>query len=181
MSTQIHDYEEFPNIGRRNLTQELIEIPLVVGLMKIPPGIRILEVGCGRGVALPPLARLCKPNALVGIDINQGFIAEAKQRISTDRFAATVRTADVRSLPFEDECFDLVIDFGTCYHIANAATALKEISRVLVPGGRFVHETRLGQLLSHPIRSAGLTIPWHRAPDLTAGFHRMLWGSRTKS
>jgi hypothetical protein len=48
-----------------------------------------------------------------------------------------------------------VFDFGTCYHISEPAAALSEIERVLAPGGRFVTETRLNQLVSHPVRSWG--------------------------
>ena len=49
--------------------------------------------------------------------------------------------------------------------MAFAARALDEIHRVLTPGGLFVHETRLSQLLSHPIRSLGRSMPLHVAPQ----------------
>jgi ubiquinone/menaquinone biosynthesis C-methylase UbiE len=46
-----------------------------------------------------------------------------------------VSQADVRSLPFDDESFDTVFDFGTCHHISAPVRALGEIARVLRPGG----------------------------------------------
>ncbi len=66
-----------------------------------------------------------------------------------------VAHTDVRSLPFPDASFDIVIDFGTCYHIARANQALDEIARVLVGGGIFATETKLSQILSHPVRTLG--------------------------
>jgi SAM-dependent methyltransferase len=57
---------------------------------------------------------------------------------------------DATSLPFRDQSFDLVVDFGTCQLVGPAALA--EVARVLRPGGLLVHETRWAQLLAHPRR-----------------------------
>jgi ubiquinone/menaquinone biosynthesis C-methylase UbiE len=62
-------------------------------------------------------------------------------------------------MPFADESIDIVIDFGTLYHIARSPAALDEIARVLVPGGAFVYETKASQFLSHPVRSRGRRLP----------------------
>lgn len=92
--------------------------------------------------------------------------------------------ADVRDLPFDDGDFDLVIDFGTCYHVSGgrkgAQRALREIARVLSPGGHFVHETPVAQHLAHPIRSFGRTLPWNAARDLIPDRAAVLWSVRRK-
>ncbi len=93
---------------------------------------------------------------------------------------ADLRCADVRNLPFSDRSFDVVIDFGTCYHIAKAGAALREISRVLSSNGLFVHETKVSQFLAHPIRSFGRRIPWDNALDLTTCRSAVLWAARRK-
>jgi ubiquinone/menaquinone biosynthesis C-methylase UbiE len=58
----------------------------------------------------------------------------------------------------------MVIDFGTCYHVSGGTQgslmALREITRVLRPGGLFVHETCVAQHLAHPVRSFGRSLPW---------------------
>jgi len=173
------DYQPFPNEDGRNARQEHLEIPIVVRVLDIRAGARILEVGCGRGIALPALSQLCRPSRLVGIDIDDALLVEAAAH-TTDIDVELV-CADVRSLPFPDGTFDVVIDFGTCYHISRPADAMSEIARVLAAGGVFCHETPLMQLLSHPVRSGGRSLPWDHVPQLFGGRRALLWSSRHRS
>jgi ubiquinone/menaquinone biosynthesis C-methylase UbiE len=160
--------------------QERLELPVMVVMLGLPKGGRILEVGCGRGIALPVLATRLEPSRLVGIDIDSALLAEAEARLTETAAVAELHRADVRALPFPDRSFDLVIDFGTCYHIAGAARALSEIARVLAPGGLFVEETSLSQLLSHPVRAFGRRLPWGSARGLSRGRLGLLWSSRVR-
>jgi SAM-dependent methyltransferase len=81
-------------------------------------------------------------------------------------------------MPFPDGSFDVVIDFGTCFHISRPEAALSEIARVLGEGGVLVHETPLSQLLAHPCRSAGRRLPWAAAPELAPFGTALLWSRR---
>jgi ubiquinone/menaquinone biosynthesis C-methylase UbiE len=87
---------------------------------------------------------------------------------------------DVRRMPFPDGAFDLVMDFGTCYHIARASQALSEVARVLTPGGLFVHETPLSQILSHPARSFGRRMPWRSTELFERHRTALLWTARRR-
>jgi SAM-dependent methyltransferase len=178
------EYAPFENVEARNGIQSRVEIPLLLHLLKPQRGARVLEIGCGRGVALPVLATRLVPTHLVGVDIDAGLVAIAKTRIGMASVDATVIEADVRDLPFDDGDFDTVIDFGTCYHVSGgvkgAQRALREIARVLRPNGHFVHETPVAQHLAHPIRSFGRTLPWNAAPDLIPDRAALLWSSRRK-
>lgn len=177
-------YRAFDNVETRNGLQEWIEIPLLLRALRLPLGQRVLEIGCGRGVALPLLARRLAPKALTGIDIDAALVAIARERVERAGVSVTVIEADARSLPFEDSSFDLVIDFGTCYHVgggrSGSAAALREIARVLSIGGRFVHETPIAQHLAHPVRSFGRTLPWRRAYGLVWEASAVLWSSRRR-
>jgi hypothetical protein len=51
---------------------------------------------------------------------------------------------------------------------------------VLAEGGVFVYETRMSQLLSHPVRARGRRLPWPIAPALVPRRRALLWGARTK-
>ena len=173
-------YRGFPNIEARNFNQEKVEIPLMCLLLDLPLGVRVLEVGCGRGIALPPLTRKLAPSALTAIDIDAELVEEAVQHAERRGVTANIRQADVRRLPFPGGSFDIVIDFGTCYHIDGANRALAEIERVLVPGGFLVYETVAAQLLSHPVRSFGRRLPWKAIPTLLPDRHAGLWATRRK-
>src|SRR5262245_50726130 len=154
------EYRPFPNESGRNTRQVTIEVPLMVRALGLPTGGRVLEVGCGRGVALPGLARLLRPSRLTALDIEPAFLAEARARLDADGIEAELVEGGVRRMPFPPSSFDHVLDFGTCYHIARPGAALAEIARVLRPGGLFVHETPASQLLSHPVRAFGRRLPW---------------------
>ena len=170
-------YEPFPNVERRNVLQECLEVPALVRSLRLPTGARILEIGCGRGVALAPLAELCRPRQLTGLDVDAPLLAAARRRLDERGIAADLVHGDVRTLPFADCSFDVVVDFGTCYHVADPGRALNEIARVLDHGGRFVHETPLSQKLAHPVRSRG-RLPWRSAPRLTRDRSALLWAAK---
>lgn len=174
------EYEPFPNEEGRNSRQSQLEIPAMVRALGIPSGARILEVGCGRGIALPVLARLCEPTRLVGLDIDPELLAEAAVNLREQGTEAELIAADARRMPFEDGAFDVIVDFGTLFHIARPQAASAEIARVLAPGGTFVHETKASQLLSHPVRSRGRRLPRLEHDGLRQRRWAMLWAAHTK-
>jgi SAM-dependent methyltransferase len=177
-------YEPFGNVESRNTMQARIEIPALLVALRPPRGGRVLEVGCGRGIALPVLADWLRPEELVGIDIDPVLVEIAKQHACALGLSATVFEADVRAIPFDDASLDLVIDFGTCYHVgggvAGSRAALGEIARVLKPGGRFIHETPVAQHLAHPVRSFGRRLPWSDVRSLVPERRRVMWTMRRK-
>lgn len=175
------EYRPFPNEEGRNTRQAEWEIPALVRAMGLPTGARILEVGCGRGIALPVLDRLCSPRRLVGLDIDEELLVEAAANLREYGTKAELHRGDVRRIPFGDEAFDVIIDFGTLYHIAKPQVALGEIARVLASGGTFVYETKASQVLAHPIRSRGRRLPEPAAYDLRRRRWAILWASRTKA
>jgi ubiquinone/menaquinone biosynthesis C-methylase UbiE len=174
------EYRAFPDVQRRNFMQERLELPLLITLLGLPRGGRILEVGCGRGVAVPVIAKALAPRVLIGLDVDPDLLTEAARRARERGVAAAFRQGDVRALPFPTASFDMVVDFGTCYHIRAPERALREIARVLKPGGLFVYETPTSQLLSHPIRTRGGRLPWSAVPELKVWRDRVLWKARRK-
>ena len=178
------DYRPFGNVEARNGLQALVEIPLMIRALRLPRGARVLEIGCGRGVALPVLDDELEPVELVGLDVDGDLLAHAGQRLRNTATEATLLEGDVNDLPFEAARFDLVIDFGTCYHVSDTMdgrrAALHEVARVLRLGGLFVHETRVAQCLAHPLRSFGRTLPWWAVPSLVPDRSAVLWAARRK-
>jgi len=174
------EYRPFPNEEGRNTRQSQWEVPALVRAMGLPSGARILEVGCGRGIALPVFDQLCGPRRLVGLDIEGELLMEAADNLKDHGTSAELCIGDVRNMPFEDEAFDVVVDFGTLFHIARPQDALDEISRVLAPEGMFIHETKASQFLSHPVRSRGRRLTGLTDHGLRPRRWAMLWASRTK-
>jgi SAM-dependent methyltransferase len=173
------EYQPFPDVAARNRRQQALEVPLFLSLLGVPHGARLLEVGCGRGIALPPIARQCAPARLVGLDVDEALLEAAAENVAG--LPVELVCADVRELPFADASFDAVIDFGTTYHIGRPLDALREISRVLAAGGRFCHETPLAQALSHPVRWGGRRLPWAQVPELRYGRRSLLWSCRRRT
>ena len=163
----------------RNALHGRLELGLMFSLLDIPAGKRVLQVGCGSGIALPYLSRLCRPCALTGIDNDPALLEESHDRLRVERIDAHLFEADVRDMPFPDRSFDVVIDFGLCYHVGRPEAALREIARVLDTCGALVYETPLAQLVAHP-RMDIKRLPWKAAPSLGSRRSRVLWATREK-
>lgn len=89
---------------------------------------RLLEVGCGRGWLTHRIQQSCP--ATYGIDVNPRSLQHAVAR--------NMATMDAIDLHYDDEQFDHVYSFHAIEHIVDAAGALREMQRVLVPGGRLL-------------------------------------------
>jgi ubiquinone/menaquinone biosynthesis C-methylase UbiE len=176
----IVDYRPFPDLEWRNAVQRSVEVPLLVRLLRLARGGRILEVGCGRGIGLGALARLLEPDELTGIDIDGVLLGKAEAELGERGVVARLLRADVRELPFDAGSFDTVVDFGTCYHVSRPEAALREIARVLAPGGLFVHESAVAQLMAHPTRASRRSLPWEAVPELRPRRSALLWSSKRK-
>lgn len=179
-STVGREYRAFPEIQGRDDLQVRLEVPLLLRALRIPTGGRLLEIGCGSGAALLELTTRLRPRHVAGVDIDRDLLDGARERFARAGIGVDLNQVDVRALPFGDECFDLIVDFGTCYHIGRPSVALREVARVLCTGGLFVHETKMSQLLAHPVRSFGRWLPWSSTPELRRYRHAVLWGTRRK-
>lgn len=110
-------------------------------------GQRVLEVGCGAGGMMGPLQRY---GDVTGLDIDHEYVAYCKER-----GFSRVLCGSGYELPFGDAAFDLVCLFDTIEHIPDDVQALREVRRVLKPGGRvFVSVPAYQWLWSHNDKTA---------------------------
>ncbi|MEW5864101.1 MAG: methyltransferase domain-containing protein [Pseudomonadota bacterium] len=104
------------------------------------PGERVLEVGPGIGVHALPVARALQPGGILDvIDIQREMIDELVRRATAVSLANVVPAlGDARKLPYPDRCFDAAYLIGVLGEIPDPLAALREIRRVLKPGGRLI-------------------------------------------
>lgn len=105
-------------------------------LDRLAPGQALLDVGCGPGTITLDLAARVAPGAVVGIDRAGDVIAQAEARCA-ERGVDNVRfaTGDVYELDAADASFDVVHAHQVLQHLRDPVAALRELRRVLRPGG----------------------------------------------
>jgi SAM-dependent methyltransferase len=102
------------------------------------PYLDALEIGCGTGFFL---LNLMQEGVLLRgavTDISPGMVAAAQRNAAALGYEIDGRVADAESLPYGDASFDLVVGHAVLHHIPDVGRALREVLRVLRPGGRFV-------------------------------------------
>lgn len=99
---------------------------------------RALEVGGGTGFFLLNLMQSGVARQGVVTDISSGMVQQAVANAVNLGLDVSGQVADVEDLPFDDASFDLVVGHAFLHHIPDVDQALREIMRVLRPGGRFV-------------------------------------------
>jgi SAM-dependent methyltransferase len=100
------------------------------------PGMRLLDAGCGPGSITVGLAEAVAPGEVIGIDIAPEVLAPARALVR-QRGLNNVRfqQGDVDALPFDDATFDAVFAHTLLEHVADGVRVLRELQRVLRPGG----------------------------------------------
>ena len=99
-------------------------------------GKRVLEIGCGLGT---DGAQFAKAGAIyTGVDLTEAAVELARKRFELFDLPGTFLTADAENLDFADESFDLVYSHGVLHHTPDTPRAVREVHRVLRPGGRAV-------------------------------------------
>jgi len=105
--------------------------------ISIKPDATILDIGCGGGKGVQELAMSCPNGKVYGIDYSEDMVQLSKKVNKTliKKGLVEIKSGTVSSLPFPDNMFDLVTAFETYYFWPNLIDDLKEINRILKPGG----------------------------------------------
>lgn len=109
--------------------------PRLMRAAGLKAGDNLLEVGCGTGVLAREAIKLVGANGSVtGLDLSESMLGVARQLVP----GAVFHQGDVQALPFPDESFDHVIASFMLMFVADQASGVSEMLRVLKPGGRLV-------------------------------------------
>lgn len=107
-------------------TEEMREF--AVQMVRLRPGMRVLDVGCGTGFFTEGILRHTPD--VCGLDITSEQIAKAREKLEVP-----LLRGDAEQLPFRREAFDAVVSAGSVEYWPSPVTALREMWRVLRPGG----------------------------------------------
>jgi 2-polyprenyl-6-hydroxyphenyl methylase / 3-demethylubiquinone-9 3-methyltransferase len=102
-------------------------------------GLRVLDVGCGGGSLAEELAR--RGCIVTGIDPAARSVAVAREHARVSGLEITYVEGTAERLPFDDDAFDAVICCDVLEHLADVGKAVREVARVLRPGGLFLYDT----------------------------------------
>lgn len=125
----------------RALLQRHYEAPLLERLGGRTEGLRVLEIGCGRGVGTEIIFERFGAREVHAFDVDPDMIHRAKARLGGYSPAQLkLFVGDAAAIDAEDQRYDAVFDFGIIHHVPYWRRAVSEVSRVLQPGGRFFFE-----------------------------------------
>lgn len=101
---------------------------------------RLIEVGCGDGALMGVLYGSLSVS-VVGVDTNEKGLNLARRMFEARGFAGEFRQIDGYGTGFADASFDVVVCSDVIEHVDNPLAMLREIRRVMVPGGRLIITT----------------------------------------
>lgn len=107
--------------------------------LNVQQGHHVLDIGCGTGDLLHPLARLVGPRGrVVGVDSSRVMISEAQRRAAHTELPLEFTIGDVHRLDFAADSFDRCLSTAVLQHVTNPGLAVSEMARVTRPGGMIV-------------------------------------------
>src|SRR4051812_10488069 len=154
-------------------------VPALVQAAGARPGMRVLDIACGTGVAARAAADASA--RVTGVDFSAAMLAIARGLHSGIEF----KTGDAEALPFADGIFDAVISNFGIHHVEHPERAIAEARRVLAPGGTFAftvwaaaEDNTAWRIIFDAVRACGrLDVPMPAGNDATAtreNFSRLL-------
>jgi ubiquinone/menaquinone biosynthesis C-methylase UbiE len=120
--------------------QQRVEIRWLKRLMPLKPGSIALEIGCGRGAGAGILLKEFPLARLIAMDLDMGMVRKAQAHLYGQQQRIFLLAGDVTFIPIKAGSVDAVFGFGVLHHVVDWRSGLREIARVLKPGGVYFFE-----------------------------------------
>lgn len=142
-SSSVHDAASYDGVGEAfDRLSDRFSAPLARRLLEaaeVGLGDHVLDVGTGTGaVAFPAAARVGPEGTVLGIDISEEMLATARGKAARmlEPGHVTFRIMDAQALALPDASFDVAVSLFAVHHLPDPLAALREMHRVVRPGGR---------------------------------------------
>ena len=135
----------------RAAIQRRFEAERLVALGGRMEGGSALEVGCGRGIGLELILDRFGASQVDAFDLDPHMVELAGQRLRRRGGRVRLWVGDVTAIAAPDASYDAVFDFGIVHHVPRWRDALREIHRVLRPGGRLCAEEVFERFITNPL------------------------------
>jgi ubiquinone/menaquinone biosynthesis C-methylase UbiE len=135
------------NNPARAALQRRYEAPLLRRMGGDVSGLRVLEIGCGRGVGTEIILRDFGAAHVTAFDLDPEMVKLAQKRLARHDGRVHLAVGDAAAIQAPDDSFDAVFDFAIIHHVPDWQRAVSEVRRVLRPGGRFFFEEVTKQAL----------------------------------
>jgi 2-polyprenyl-3-methyl-5-hydroxy-6-metoxy-1,4-benzoquinol methylase len=134
------------------LAQAIVDLNRMVG-GEHPTPHRMLDAGCGIGLAFPLLEQHFQPRSILGVDIDRELIDIARASARQCRCQVDLQSTRVADLSLPDEDFDMIFCHQLLHHTMDQVETLRHIQRLLTPGGvLMIGESCRSFIRSFPVR-----------------------------
>lgn len=111
--------------------------------------VRLLDIGCGGGFLTEGLVKRRAQTSAVGLDLSHAAITAARAHATATRLPIDYLAGDGSEVPFPGDSFDVVVCSEVLEHVDDPAAVVRDVGRVLAPGGLFLFSSPNRTWLSH--------------------------------
>jgi SAM-dependent methyltransferase len=142
------------------LTEAIVDLKALAG-NRGSGAQQLVDVGCGQGLAFGLLSEYFQPKNIIGVDIDSRLLAQAEQHRPQWRCNVQLLNCSVKQLDIPDASVDTVFCHQLLHHVADQEGVLRELYRILVPGGTlllsescriFIESWTVRAFFRHPMR-----------------------------